>query len=152
MSQILRKIAIINGPNLNLLGTREPGVYGRLSLNDIQSTLVRDFKDQCELSFFQSNSEGEIVDYIQALPEKNIEGVVINAAAFTHTSVAIRDSLLAVNLPYVEVHLSNVYAREEFRHRSLLADKAVGVLCGFGPLGYELALAGILGALESLEN
>ena len=102
--------------------------------------------------FFQSNSEGEIVDHIQSLPEKNIEGVVINAAAYTHTSVAIRDALLAVGLPYVEVHLSNVYSREKFRHSSLLADKAVGLICGFGPLGYELALAGILGALDSLEN
>lgn len=144
----MKRIAIVNGPNLNLLGSREPDIYGSQSLEMIQASVTGRFSGQSEFAFFQSNSEGELVDCIQALADGKADGIVINAGAYTHTSVAIRDALLAVGLPFVEVHLSNVFAREEFRHRSTLSDKAVGLVCGFGPLGYELAVEGLIKALE----
>ncbi|MCE5273223.1 type II 3-dehydroquinate dehydratase [bacterium] len=140
-------MAVINGPNLNLLGSREPGIYGRASLAEIEHALRERFAGRCELGFFQSNSEGELVDYIQSLAGR-VHGVVINAGAYTHTSVALRDALAAVDLPFVEVHLSNVFARESFRHVSYLSDKAVAVLSGFGAKGYELALEGLLDRLD----
>jgi len=133
---------------LNVLGRREPGIYGPGTLEDIQSALNEKFAGRVELSFFQSNSEGALVDIIQSL-EGKAEAVVINAAAYTHTSVAVRDALLAVKLPFVEVHLSNVFAREEFRHVSLLADVAVGIVSGFGADSYELGLEGLLRKLEN---
>ena len=142
------KVAVINGPNLNVLGRREPGIYGPGTLDDIQQALGAKFSGRVELSFHQSNSEGGIVDIIQSL-EGKADAVLINAAAYTHTSVAIRDALLAVKLPFVEVHLSNVFAREEFRHISLLADVAVGIVSGFGAASYELGLEGLLRKLES---
>ena len=139
-------IAIIHGPNLNLLGTREPDIYGTTTLDDINQaieTLAQSLG--VTVSFFQSNIEGELVSHIQSLGG-NCDGIVINAAAYTHTSVAIRDAFGASGIPFVEVHLSNVHARESFRHESLLADKAQGVICGFGATSYLLGLRGLVEA------
>jgi 3-dehydroquinate dehydratase-2 len=133
------KILILNGPNLNLLGTREPGVYGRTSLADIEA-MVRDLaaKKGVEIDFRQSNSEGELVTWIQQA--KGVAAIILNAAAYTHTSVALRDAITAVALPVIEVHLSNIHAREDFRHTSLIAPVCKGQVAGFGPFSYVLAL------------
>ena len=141
-------LLLINGPNLNLLGRREPSIYGSQSLEDVQKELLI-FASQLDskLQFFQSNSEGEMIDCIQKSVGL-IDGILINAGAYTHTSIALRDALLGVATPYVEVHLSNIYAREEFRHKSFLSDKAVGLVCGFGPISYQLALQGIVSYLK----
>ena len=137
-------LLVLHGPNLNLLGRREPGLYGTASLAEIDAALVQHAgRIGVEIECFQSNHEGDMVDRIQAAAGR-CSGILINAAAYTHTSVALRDALLAVAIPFVEVHLSNVHAREAFRHRSLLADRAVGVICGFGPVGYRLALEGLV--------
>jgi 3-dehydroquinate dehydratase-2 len=142
-------VAVLNGPNLNLLGEREPEVYGRATLAEIEAaTRARAKALGVECSWKQTNHEGELVDAIQAL-RGHADGAVINAAAFTHTSLAVRDALLAVRVPFVEVHLSNVFAREPERHRSLLADLAVGVVCGFGAESYRLGLEGLVGYLAS---
>jgi 3-dehydroquinate dehydratase-2 len=142
------RVLLLNGPNLNLLGQREPGLYGAHSLAAIEADLRRQAEGLgIELACFQSNHEGALVDRIQAA-SGHCDGILINAAAYTHTSVAIRDALLAVAIPFVELHLSNVHAREPFRHRSLLADKALGVICGFGPGSYRLALEGLVGRLR----
>jgi 3-dehydroquinate dehydratase-2 len=134
-------ILVLNGPNLNLLGSREPQIYGSTTLADIERDLeAAAAARQAKVSFFQSNHEGALVDRIQSARRDGVEFVVINAGALTHTSVAVRDALSAVDLPFVEVHLSNVYRRERFRHRSLLADLAVGVVAGLGPAGYRFAL------------
>ena len=136
-------LLFINGPNLNLVGKREPTIYGSQTLEDIQEELLSLARElDVKLQFFQSNSEGEMIDCIQK-SVGSIEGILINAGAYTHTSIALRDALLGVDIPYVEVHLSNIYAREEFRHKSFLSDKAVGLVCGFGPKSYQLALEGI---------
>jgi len=143
------KIFVINGPNLNLLGSREPGVYGTVTLDGISSRLIEIAKDLgVSVSFFQSNSEGAIVDAVQQ-SAGIYQGIIINPAAYTHTSVAIRDALSAVALPTVEVHLSNVYSREEFRHKSLIAPVVLGQIAGFGGSGYELALRGLINHLGS---
>lgn len=133
-------MAVLNGPNLNLLGQREPAIYGSSTLADIER-LVRDEAGRlgCILSWSQSNHEGALVDAIQQLPGR-AEGLILNAGAYTHTSLALRDALLAVRVPFVEVHLSNLFAREPERQRSLFADLAIGVLTGFGGHGYVLAL------------
>jgi 3-dehydroquinate dehydratase-2 len=144
----MKNIAVINGPNLNMLGRREKDIYGTASLEDIRKGLEGSFKGHCRLAFFQSNREGELVETIQAQYGR-VDGIIINAGAYTHTSVAIRDALLAVGVPFVEVHLTNIFAREEFRHRSTLADKAAGVICGFGPAGYEMAVKGLLKILSA---
>jgi 3-dehydroquinate dehydratase-2 len=142
-------VAVLNGPNLNLLGEREPEVYGRATLAEIEASTRAVAKQLgVECSWTQTNHEGELVDAIQALRGR-ADGAVINAAAFTHTSLAVRDALLAVRVPFVEVHLSNVFAREPERHRSLLADLAVGVVCGFGAESYRLGLEGLVGYLGS---
>jgi len=134
-------VLVLNGPNLNLLGSREPQIYGSTTLADIERDLeTAAAARQAKVSFFQSNHEGALVDRIQSARRDGVEFVVINAGALTHTSVAVRDALAAVDLPFVEVHLSNVYRREPFRHRSLLADLAVGVVAGLGPAGYRFAL------------
>ncbi|MCX0334918.1 type II 3-dehydroquinate dehydratase [Acinetobacter radioresistens] len=134
-------ILVIHGPNLNLLGKREPEVYGRLSLQDInQSLILHAQKAGFSLNTFQSNWEGAIVDRIHQAQDDGTQFIIINPAALTHTSVALRDALLGVALPYIEVHLSNVHARETFRHHSYLSDKAVGVICGLGAKGYHFAL------------
>jgi 3-dehydroquinate dehydratase II len=139
---MIKKISIINGPNLNLLGARETSHYGKKSLPMIYEDLKNTFDKKARLQFFQSNHEGGIIDHIQGL--KDIEGIVINPGAFTHTSIAIRDSLLAKKLPIVEVHLSNIYGRENFRRFSYISDISIGVISGFGSLGYHFAVEAIL--------
>jgi 3-dehydroquinate dehydratase-2 len=141
-------LLIINGPNLNLVGKREPSIYGSETLEDIQAKLLALASEiDVTLKFFQSNSEGEMIDCIQG-SVGSIDGILINAGAFTHTSIALRDALLAVAIPYVEVHLSNVYSREEFRHKSFLSDKALGLVCGFGANSYQIALQGMISYLK----
>jgi 3-dehydroquinate dehydratase II len=136
-----KTVLLLNGPNLNLLGTREPERYGTTTLTDIESRLQAQAKQGgAALLCFQSNSEGELVDRIQQAGREGIDFIVINPAAYTHTSVAIRDALAAVRIPFIEIHLSNVYARESFRRRSYLSDLAVGVISGLGAKGYGLAL------------
>ena len=133
-------ILVIHGPNLNLLGTREPEVYGANTLAEIDQDLTRMASQKgMALQAFQSNSEGEIVDCIQQARNNKVEFIIINPAAYTHTSIAIRDAFLATRLPFIEVHLSNVYAREDFRKHSYLSDIAVGVISGFGINSYRLA-------------
>ncbi|MDC0435765.1 type II 3-dehydroquinate dehydratase [Pelagibacteraceae bacterium] len=142
-----KKIEIINGPNLNLLGKREPDIYGKSTLEDINKDLSSYAKKiGLDVSFFQSNIEGEIVNQIQR-SEKS-DGIIINAAAFTHTSVAILDALKSLSIPKIEVHISNIYKREEFRHKSLISQTVNGVICGFGINSYKLALEGIKNILD----
>ena len=142
-------IAVLNGPNLNLLGEREPEIYGRATLAEIEAaTRERARALGVECSWTQTNHEGELVDAIQGLRGR-ADGALVNAAAFTHTSFAVRDALLAVRVPFVEVHLSNIFAREPERRHSLLADAAVGVVAGFGADSYRLGLEGLLGYLAS---
>ena len=142
-------IAVLNGPNLNLLGEREPELYGSATLAEVeQLTRQRARALGVECSWTQSNHEGELVDAIQRL-RGTADGALINAAAFTHTSLAVRDALLAVRVPFVEVHLSNIFAREPERRRSLLADAAIGVVTGFGAASYRLGLEGLVGYLST---
>jgi len=141
-------IAVLNGPNLNLLGEREPEVYGRVSLAEIETAIREQARGLgVECSWTQTNHEGALVEAIQGLKGR-ADGAVINAAAFTHTSLAVRDALLAVRVPFVEVHLSNIFAREPERRRSLLADLAVGVVTGFGADSYRLGLEALVRLLE----
>jgi 3-dehydroquinate dehydratase-2 len=134
-------LLLLNGPNLNLLGTREPGVYGALTLDQIVSHVTQLAADSSHhLSAFQSNSEAELIARIHEAPGLHVAFIIFNPAAFTHTSVALRDALLAVKIPFIEVHLSNVYARESFRHHSYFSDIASGTITGLGAMGYELAL------------
>ena len=135
------KILVIHGPNLNLLGSREPEVYGSDTLDSIDKELHQLAKDESvALETFQSNTEGEIVSRIQQAAKDGIDFIIINPAAYTHTSVAIRDAFLGVDIPFIETHLSNVHARDEFRQHSYLSDIAVGVICGFAKTSYLLAL------------
>ena len=137
-------ILLINGPNLNLLGTREPEIYGFKSLSDIEQDLSKAAESKKTLlECFQSNHEGEIVDKIQD-SVKSIQGILINAGAFTHTSISIRDALIGSKVPFVELHISNIFSREEFRKESFLTDKAIGIISGFGITSYFLALEGII--------
>ncbi|HUU72295.1 MAG TPA: type II 3-dehydroquinate dehydratase [Burkholderiales bacterium] len=134
-------VFVVHGPNLNLLGSREPEVYGAETLALINRRLAGVAKAAgIRLSVYQSNSEGELVDRVQAASGEGVGFIVINPAAYTHTSIALRDALAAVAIPYVEVHLSNIHAREPFRHRSYFSDRAVGVICGLGSAGYDSAL------------
>ena len=143
-------ILVIHGPNLNLLGKREPEVYGHLTLEDINQQLIAQAeKATLQLDTFQSNWEGAIVDRIHQAPQDGVQYIIINPAALTHTSVAVRDALLGVAIPFVEVHLSNVHAREAFRHHSYLSDKAIGVICGLGAKGYAAALDYIIEKIQS---
>jgi 3-dehydroquinate dehydratase-2 len=137
----MAKISVLNGPNLNLLGSREPALYGCETLSDIQNSLESLAQAAGQsLTFFQSNAEHELVDAIHQAKKAQVDFILINPAAFTHTSVAIRDALLATEIPFFEIHLSNVYAREAFRKHSYFSDIAQGVISGFGGYGYELAL------------
>ena len=142
-------ILLINGPNLNLLGTREPEIYGNKTLNDIEKdlNLAADSKGIL-LECFQSNHEGEIVDKIHD-SVNSIQGFLINAGAFTHTSISIRDALIGSKIPFVELHISNIFSREDFRKESFLTDKAIGIISGFGVSSYYLALDGIIEYLSS---
>ncbi len=137
-------LLLLNGPNLNLLGQREPGIYGSGTLASIEERLRQEASAEgAELDCFQSNFEGALVERIHQAMGMS-QGILINAGAYTHTSIALRDALLGVAIPFVELHLSNTHARENFRHRSLLADRAVGLVSGFGPMSYSLALQGLL--------
>lgn len=141
-----RKVLVLHGPNLNLLGRREPEKYGSTTLDEINRGLIEQGrKSGAEVETFQSNSEADLVGRVQQLMDAPVDFVIINPAAFTHTSVAIRDALAAVRVPFMEVHISNVFAREPFRHHSYFTDLAVGMICGLGPRGYELALEYALG-------
>jgi 3-dehydroquinate dehydratase II len=143
------RIAVINGPNLNLLGVREPEVYGRETLADVEAALRAVASElRVELQFVQHNGEGQLIDAIHALRGK-AEGAIVNAGAYSHSSLAIRDALAGVSLPFVEVHVTNVYAREPERRHSMLASAAVGVICGLGTYGYELALRGLARRLNA---
>lgn len=143
-------ISVINGPNLNMLGTREPTIYGAMTLNDIETSL-RQLAEQHghELLFYQSNAEHDLVNKVQQSKQQNVAVILLNPAAFTHTSVALRDALLATDLPFIELHLSNVHSRESFRQHSYFSDIAKGVICGFGAKSYELALMAALPLINS---
>ena len=142
------KIAIINGPNLNLLGRREPHIYGHTTLGEIEQKLADVARElDVEVACSQHNGEGDLIGAVHAQSD-SADGIIINAGAYTHTSLAIRDALVGVNLPYVEMHLTNIYAREEHRRRSMLAEDAVAVVCGFGAYGYEMALRGLVNTLR----
>ncbi|UCE88389.1 MAG: type II 3-dehydroquinate dehydratase [Pseudomonadota bacterium] len=146
----MAKLLVLHGPNLNLLGTREPEHYGAARLDEIDARLVeRATQAGHDLHCVQSNAEHELVDAIQQAQRDGVAYIIINPAAYTHTSVAIRDALAAVQIPFIEVHLSNIHAREDFRQRSYFSDLAVGVISGLGPIGYTLALDA---AIESLSN
>ena len=146
----MAKLLVLHGPNLNLLGTREPEVYGHTTLVQIDADLARRADTAGHaLESFQSNAEHELVNRIQAARSDGTAFILINPAAFTHTSVALRDALAAVALPFIEVHLSNPHAREPFRHTSYFSDLAVGVVAGFGPIGYGLALAAAIQRLDA---
>ena len=137
----MKNILVLHGPNLNLLGSREPEVYGRVTLSEINERLVNlASKSGANLSFFQSNAEADLVNRVQQARTDGVQFIIINPAAFTHTSVALRDALAAVGIPFVEVHLSNVYAREAFRKESYFSDLAIGVISGLGSAGYEFAV------------
>jgi len=137
----MKKILVLHGPNLNLLGSREPSVYGHVTLNKINERLVTlAVKDGANLLCFQSNAEAELVERVQQAQDDGTQFIIINPAAFTHTSVALRDALAAVAIPFIEVHLSNVHAREAFRKESFFSDLAVGVISGLGAAGYEFAV------------
>jgi 3-dehydroquinate dehydratase-2 len=143
------RIAVLNGPNLNLLGTREPEVYGRATLADLEAQVRAEAaRLGVELAWIQTNHEGAFVEAVQGL-KGTADGALVNAAAFTHTSLAIRDAFLAVRVPFVEVHLSNIFAREPERRHSRLADLALGVIAGFGPAGYVMGLGALKRALDA---
>ncbi len=146
----MKSILVLHGPNLNLLGTREPEVYGTGTLADIDGQLGKIAATHAaSLASFQTNTEGELIDRIHRAKPDGVGFIVINPGAFTHTSIALRDALLAVNIPFIEVHLSNVHAREPFRKHSYLSDKAMGVICGLGAQGYEFAVTVALKHLAS---
>jgi 3-dehydroquinate dehydratase-2 len=143
-----KTVYILNGPNLNLLGTREPQTYGRASLQDVERLCRETAKNhKLEVEFRQSNHEGELVDWIHEADANKAAGVVVNAAGYTHSSIAIRDAISAVQTPVIEVHISNIFAREDFRHHSHIAPVAKGSLCGFGINGYALAISGLAAML-----
>lgn len=143
------RILVLHGPNLNLLGTREPGVYGHDTLAGIHRTMEAQGRAAgVQVESYQSNSEGELIDRVQSAASEGIAFIIINPAAYTHTSIALRDALAAVAIPFIEVHLSNIHAREPFRQKSYFSDIAVGVICGLGAQGYELALAAALARIR----
>ena len=141
----MKRILILNGPNLNMLGVREPAVYGAQTLSDIEKTLRAEFEGKAELEFLQSNSEGAIIDAIQF---SEADGIALNAGAYTHYSYAIHDAIKSIAAPVVEVHISNIYKREEFRHKSVIAAACTGSVCGFGADSYYLAITALLRKLE----
>ena len=142
----MKRIAILNGPNLDRLGKREPDVYGNATLADLEAALRSEFADTCELEFLQSNHEGVLIDRIAALAEAKVDGLVINPGGLTHTSVALRDAIAGSGLRAIEVHISNIYRREEFRHKSLTAAMCLAVISGLGLEGYHAAVRRLLQA------
>jgi len=147
------KIIVLNGPNLNLLGTREPEHYGATTLADILGNLQQLAESQSiELVSFQSNAEHELIGKVQGAPSQGADFIIINPAALTHTSIGLRDALQAVGIPFIEIHLSNIHAREAFRKESFFSDIAVGVISGLGPIGYELALRAAVNYLEKVKS
>jgi 3-dehydroquinate dehydratase-2 len=142
----MKTIAIVNGPNLDRLGKREPEIYGTATLADLEKALQAEFGPQAALVFFQSNHEGQLIDRIAQLADQKVDGIVINAGALTHTSVALRDALLGAHRPTVEVHISNIYKREDFRHQSLTAPACTAVITGLGFEGYHAAVRFLLRA------
>ena len=140
----MKKIAVLNGPNLDRLGIREPEIYGRATLDDLEKALRAEFAGAAELEFFQSNHEGALIDRIASLADRKVDGLVINGGALTHTSIALRDALLGAHLPTIEVHISNLYKREEFRRVSLTAPACTGVVTGLGLEGYHAAIRFLL--------
>ena len=146
----MASILVLHGPNLNLLGTREPGVYGSTTLDDINQTLTAQAQAAGHhLQALQSNAEYELIERIHDASQQGIDFLIINPAAFTHTSVALRDAILGVSLPFIEVHISNVHSREPFRHHSYFSDVAIGVICGLGAAGYEYALQAAIKHLDA---
>jgi len=145
----MARLLVLNGPNLNLLGSREPDHYGNMSLESISENLAELASEAGhELTTFQSNAEHELVERVHQARGEEVQFIIINPAAFTHTSVALRDALLGVSIPFIEVHLSNIYAREAFRHKSYFSDIAIGVISGLGAMGYKLALLAALNHLS----
>lgn len=145
----MANILVLHGPNLNLLGQREPEIYGNQTLNDINQRLQKIASEQHhQLTAIQSNAEYELIDTIQHVKDNHIDFIIINPAALTHTSIALRDALLAAAIPFIEVHLSNTHSRENFRQQSYLSDIADGVICGLGAIGYELALTAALNKIQ----
>lgn len=143
------RILVLHGPNLNLLGRREPEIYGRQTLADIHAAMeARARADSVQIESYQSNSEGELIDRVQAAAAEGIEFIIINPGGYTHTSIALRDALSGVAIPFIELHLSNIHAREAFRQHSYFSDIAVGVICGLGAQGYELALDAALARIR----
>lgn len=139
------KILVLNGPNLNLLGTREPEVYGTDSLEDIQNSLQSlALKNSMNIDFYQSNSENALIERLHKAKQDSVDYIIINPGAFTHTSIALRDAFLGIDIPFIEVHISNIYSREEFRKKSYLSDISKGLITGLGVAGYEFALLSIL--------
>ena len=139
------KILVLNGPNLNLLGTREPEVYGTDSLEDVEKSLQSlASKNSTDIDFYQSNSENELIERLHNAKQDSVDYIIINPGAFTHTSIALRDAFLGVDIPFIEVHISNIYSREEFRKKSYLSDISKGLITGLGVAGYEFALLSIL--------
>jgi len=146
------KIKVINGANLNMLGVREVNIYGPMKLEDINKNMEAFAKQNgFEIEFYQSNHEGDIVDAIQESLSENVDGIIINPAAFSHYSIAIRDAIRAVNIPTIEVHISNIAAREEFRRKSLISDVVAGTITGFGPYSYHLALIAMIQILNEIK-
>ncbi|MCY3984787.1 MAG: type II 3-dehydroquinate dehydratase [Roseovarius sp.] len=136
----MTSILILNGANLNMLGTRQPEIYGSATLDDIKSLCIAKAEEMgIGISFQQSNSEGALIDEVH-MAKNHQNGIIVNAGAYTHTSIALMDALISVDLPVIELHLSNIHAREEFRHKSYIANAAIGIICGFGAYGYELAI------------
>ena len=140
----MKKILIVNGPNLNLLGRREPGIYGSEGFDDYLAALRKHYEGMVDIDYFQSNCEGELIDRLQQAGFGEADGIVLNAGAYTHTSIALGDCIRAIKTPVVEVHISNVHAREEFRHHSMLAAACKGVICGFGLDSYRLAVEAMI--------
>ncbi|OIW33142.1 catabolic 3-dehydroquinase 1 [Coniochaeta ligniaria NRRL 30616] len=148
-----KSVLVINGPNLNLLGTREPHLYGHETLKDIETAGVKQGEDlDANVEFFQSNWEGAIVDKIQEARTNGTDGIVINPGGLTHTSVALRDALLGVSIPFIELHVANIHAREEWRHHSYFSDKAKAIIVGCGAAGYEYAITHVVNKFPNKEN